>query len=357
MHGLGITNKLLDLHWRDALSEYVTCIAWSPDGTILAASSAAGEVVLWRGEEDLSTLLPSTGNSIDCLGFSQDGQFLAAGGQDGRVLIWRSPTFELVATLENAPAWVDKLAWNPILNQLAFSLGRYVQVWDADTGNIAATLNFEASSVFDIDWHPDGEILAVGGYQGVKFWNSGDWDDDPYMLAIPSASLAIAWSHDGKYFASGNMDCTITVLDWNNPQMPWVMRGFPGKIRHLAWSEVTTKTGAPLLASSSADGIVVWEKHELDSVGWEGLVLESHEGVVSAIAFQPKTIILASAALDGWVCLWDNAQQLAQPLDGAPNGFSCLAPHPSGHQLAAGGNNGELLIWSKTTRGIGFGRR
>ncbi|MBD1923592.1 WD40 repeat domain-containing protein [Microcoleus sp. FACHB-831] len=334
----------LEVYWRGALSDYVTCIAWSPDGTILAASSAAGEVVLWRGMEDLLTLLPPAATSIDCLAFSHDGQFLAAGGQDGRVQIWRSPNFELVATLKNAPAWVDKLAWNPLLNQLAFSLGRYVQVWDGDTGNIAATLNFEASSVFDIVWHPDGKILTVAGYQGVKAWNSGDWNAKPYLLEVPTASLAIAWSHDGKYLASGNFDRTLTVLEWNNP-LPWVMRGFPGKIRSLDWSQPVSSVGAPLLALSSAEGVVVWEKHESESVGWQGRVLESHEGVVSAIAFQPNATLLASAALDGWLCLWDNAQELGQAVDGAPKGFSCLAWHPQGYQLAAGGINGELLIW------------
>jgi hypothetical protein len=48
---------------------------------------------------------------------------------------------QLIATLENAPAWVDKLSWSPTSNQLAFCLGRHVQVWDADAGEVAATLN------------------------------------------------------------------------------------------------------------------------------------------------------------------------------------------------------------------------
>jgi WD40 repeat protein len=235
-------------------------------------------------------------------------------------------------------------------------LGRYVQVWDADSGNIAATLNFDASSVLGLDWRRDGQYLAISGYQGVKIWNSQDWNAAPYTLDVPSASVAITWSPDGKYLASGNMDRTITVLEWNNPH-PWVMRGFPGKIRQLAWSEAKTQLGAPLLASSSVEGIVVWSKQTDRSLGWEGRVLNRHTEVVQAIAFQPSTFLLASAAEDGWVCLWHKAKRLAQVLDGAPDGFSCLAWHPAGDKLAAGGQNGELLIWSKTTRGQGFGRR
>lgn len=350
MYGLETWGEnLFDQHWRGMLSDYVTAVAWSPDGTTLAASSASGEVILWQALGQVTSLAAGVGQSVDCLAFSQDGQLLAAGGQDGQVKIWRLPVGELTATFDNAPAWVDKLAWSPVGNQLAFSLGRYVQVWDGETGEIAATLPFEASSVFDIDWHPDGHILAVGGYKGARIWNSQDWNEDPYALKIPTTSLAVSWSGDGKYLASGNFDRTITVLEWNNPD-PWMMRGLPGKVRKLAWSEALTSVGAPLLASCSAQGIAVWEKQLDDSLGWEGRELDGHEGVVQAIAFQPKTFLLASAAEDGFVCLWDEAAQVAQILDDASSGLSCLAWHPQGHQLAAGTNNGELLIWSTTTQ-------
>ncbi len=345
--------------WQGMLSDYVTAIAWSPDGKTLAASSAAGEVVLYQaGAFPATPLQAGNGHSIDCFAFSHDGQFLAAGGQNGHVNIWRvqSELPELIATVKNISAWVDRMAWSPTQNQLAFSLGKYVQVWDTALGDVASTLNFDTSSALDITWHPDGQRLTVGGYQGVKIWTADDWDDDPYLLMIPSVSVAIAWSPDGRYIASGNLDRTITVLEWDNPH-PWVMRGFPGKIRQLAWSDVPTKVGASLLASASAEGIVVWEKQEDESLGWEGRVLARHEDTVQSIRFQPDTLLLASAAADGWVCLWHKAQRLAQVLNGDPNGFSCFAWHPKGHQLAAGGQNGEILVWSKMGRGQGFGQR
>lgn len=350
-----VNSQQFDLHWRGTFADYITAIAWSPDGQTLAVSDAAGEVMLWRANE-ISSLQADNGASVDCIAFSRDGQFLAAGGQDGRVKIWHSPKQKLIATLENAPAWVDKLAWSPTSNQLAFSLGRYVQVWDAETNDIAVTLNFDTSSVLGLDWHPNGQYLAIAGYQGAKVWNTQEWDDDPYILDVPSASVAIAWSPDGKYLATGNMDRTITVLEWNNPA-PWVMRGFPGKIRQLAWSSTKTGLDAPLLAASSVEGIVVWQKLADESLGWEGRVLHQHTQVVQAIAFQPDSFLLASAAEDGLVCLWHKAKRIAQIINDASDGLSCLAWHPQGRQLAAGSGNGELLIWSKANRGEGFGRR
>ena len=78
--------------------------------------------------------------------------------------------------------WVDKLAWSPNCNQLAFSIGRCVQVWNADDDVVEVTLNFDSSSILDLAWHPIVKSLAVSGYQGVKVWNGEDWDEDPHVL-------------------------------------------------------------------------------------------------------------------------------------------------------------------------------
>ena len=357
MFGIKAGKKLFDRPWQGTLSDYVTAVAWSPDGLTLAAASGSGEIVLWK-DGNLTSLQQGEERSIDCIGFSFDGQYLAAGGQDGRVKIWRLklPEAELITTLENAPAWVDRLAWNPRRNELAFSMGKYLQVWDVEAKEVVVTLNFEASSVLDMGWRPNGENIAVAGNQGVKVWNALDWDEDPEILEVPAASLAIAWSNEGKYIASANLDRTLTVWEWGNAS-PWLMRGFPGKLHNLSWSNINTPLGVPLLASSCADSVVVWEKNADETIGWDGRMLDGHGGIVCAIAFQPGSFLLASAADDGCVGLWQKAKQLAQTLTGAPDGFSCVAWHPQGDKLAAGGQNGELIIWSQSTTGKGFSSR
>lgn len=79
------------------------------------------------------------------------------------------------------------------------------------------------------------------------------------------------------------------------------MRGFPGKIRQLAWSQAQ-KLDAPLLTSSSIEGIVVWEQAN-ESHSWASRLLQQHSGVIQVLAFQPNSLLLASASEDSWVCL------------------------------------------------------
>jgi WD40 repeat protein len=133
------------------------------------------------------------------------------------------------------------------------------------------------------------------------------------------------------------------------------MRGFPGKVRQLAWSDITVGQ-APLLASASDTAVVIWRKKSDASDGWDAQVLDLHEQRVNAIAFQPGSTLLASAAEDGQLCLWKKAQQVApNPGRELPRASLPSPGAPTGKWLAAGGQQGEWLVWKQHSRGRGFG--
>lgn len=337
------------LNWQVFLSDYITGLAWSPSGEFLAASSASGEVAIWKSRTDVQVLLTLSDGAIDCLGFCHDGRFFAVAGQDGQVKIWESSPsgiFSVYHTIdyhsEHPSIWIDRLAWHPSSYLVAFNLGKQVQVWDLKQCELVTVLDFAESTISDLAWSPDGLLLTVGGKNCLKSWDARDWLLSPKVLKLSSPSLVIAWSKDSKYLASGNQDNSV-IVDANTPD-PWEMTGFPSKIRQVVWSDCNTKHETPLLAVASANGAAVWIK-ENDQECWQCWLLDLHQDMVRAIAFQPNSLLLATTSDDGWLCLWHEAVELTQILK-QEVAFCNLAWHPQGDQLVIGSESGEIFVYS-----------
>ena len=114
-------------------------------------------------------------------------------------------------------------------------------------------------------------------------------------------------------------------------------------MRRLAWSDLPPAADLPpILAAATREVITMWMPTSDD---WESWVLDLHSSNVLDVAFQPNSGFLASLSEDGWIILWQAALEAAQVIEGVVEGFSCLAWHPTGQHLAAGGQQGELLIW------------
>lgn len=346
MSAKAIAKKRFKLTFKQQLSEYITDLCWSPDGDCLAIATAGGELAIWQAEE-LTILIDQNNYSLNGLSFSADGQWLATAGQEGKVYLWRldSYNFKLFTVLKYERAWIDSLAWHPVQNLLAFAINRQIKVWDCDDKKTIANLDFQNSSVFNLAWNPDGDLLAASGHGGVKVWQREDWQQKPYLLQVPGASLGCAWSSDGKYLASGNLDRTISLLHWQNPP-PWLMQGFPGKVSQVTWSQYRDK---PFLAAACQEGISIWQQQKNK---WQSYILQHHK-TVKAIAFSPNSSLLTSTGDDGNISVWQG-KKLIQTLKTTNHGFSSLAWHPQEKYLAAGGQNGTLLIYQKSTLEKGF---
>ena len=346
---------LVELSADHALTDYVTALAWSPVGNTLAIASGSGEVSLLHNFLAIP-LQPANGLSIDALGFSSDGQWLAAAGQAGDVTLWQrgheSP--QPVDSLECGSAWIDRLQWHPQENWLAFNRGTTVQIWDADHAESLISLALPAH-VQDLSWSPDGNYFAVSAQQQVHIWAVPHWQKPRYQWELLSASRHLKWSPEGAYLASANQDNSVGVLTWAQvhrlrqtpvapTDLPTLLQGFPGKVRQLAWADIPDADKSPILAAATRDLVVMGML--VPGGDWESWPLDLHNGTVLDVAFQPKTGLLASLSEDGWIILWQAAVNAAQILEGAKEGFSALAWHPGGQHLAAGGQQGEVLVWS-----------
>jgi WD40 repeat protein len=335
----------LQLEWQGQLDDLVTAIVCAPNGQSWAASSAAGEVVWNPRQRDLVKLHAADGQSIDHIAFSADSRWLAAGGQAGQLLIWDCEDVhhppQLIHQI-NVNKWIEHLAWHPIESQLAISYGSQLNIWDVPTAREIAADKFDTSSIFDLAWHPTGEYLAMAGYKGIRIWADRDIKPPIPRIEVDTASLKIAWSPDGCYLAAGNLDRTLTIIDWLNPTERWTLAGCPGKIRQIVWMASSI---APCLAVASGLAIVLWQL-TTDAMTWEGQYLEGHQDTVIALAAHPRAPIVASGGTDGYTCLWSVAGEIHQIITADNSQFTALGWQPDSEYLLTGSQIGSIELWA-----------
>jgi WD40 repeat protein len=112
----------------DFPGDHVVSLAFSPDGTLLAAGNWSGELLLWDvGNESPATTLGTHSDPVVDLAFSPDGRLLAAGflsAGPGTVEIWEPASGELLTSLEG-----QRLAFSPDGAALASIVFDSVRLW------------------------------------------------------------------------------------------------------------------------------------------------------------------------------------------------------------------------------------
>ena len=134
-----------------------------------------------------------------------------------------------------------------------------------------------------------------------------------------------------------------------------VRAGFPHEVRAVAFSPDGAVVAAGGCARrTEAQGCVTGEIRLLSPTGLKPLrVWEAHAGPVHSLAFSPDGELLASASADG-VLVWEVATgrriyALPPPDPDGAVGIEAVAFHPNGQLLAAGAEDGSVLLWDRFT--------
>jgi WD40 repeat protein/transcriptional regulator with XRE-family HTH domain len=324
----------------------VFSVAFSADGSFLAAGTIDGEVRLWR-VADRTPILSAHGHSglIFGLALSGDGHLVASGGPDGTVKLWEAPSGQLLATLHGHTSQVSGVALSADGRLVASgSLDETVRLWDARSGQLLATLRGHSGIVHGVSLSPDGHLVASGGQDGtVRLWDTESGHERANLPGHTDGVWAVALSADARLVAVGCQDGTVKLWDVESGLLRATWYGHTGLVHAVALSR-----DGRLLASGDYHGTVrLW-----DVIGGRPLAtLRAHAGGVFGLALSGDGRLMASGGLDGTVKLWDAAPasesvgQLQATLQGHTGIVYGLAQSAGEPVVASGGDDGTIRLW------------
>jgi WD40 repeat protein len=163
----------------------VECLALSPDGKLLAIGGydgsrydgkgslvgVPGQVLVWNLAEGKAVhRLGGHAEGVTCVAFTPDGKMLASGSQGQVINLWNLASGEVAKTI-NGNEWVTSVAISPDGRTLAgadFHGG--IKLWNLSSGKELAS--FKAHPLWTrLVFMPDGKTLVSCGADGIKLWN------------------------------------------------------------------------------------------------------------------------------------------------------------------------------------------
>jgi Flp pilus assembly protein TadD len=240
-------------------TNYVSALAFRPDGKVLAAGDYNGLVRFWdtaTGKEIGRPL--RQGEIVLSLAYSPDGTILAVGlagdrtGKPGSRL-WDLKSGEPIGELLPSSVSVSCLEFRPDgLALLVRSFESNTQLWDTTSGRaIGGPILDERPAGF----RPDGlAFLTLGGSGAVKLRDGTTGEVISTLLSLSSPPTCAAFLGDSGLIAVGCEDGTVRLCDPATSQSV----GPPRTMRHAVQAVAMSSDGRSVVAIDESGECRTW---------------------------------------------------------------------------------------------------
>jgi Tol biopolymer transport system component len=289
--------------------DWVTSVAFSPDGKTLAAGSY--EVVkLFEVKTRKSIATFEIKGLAKALSFSPDGKLLASGSYQ-TVDVWDVASKKRVLAPKAHRGYVSDVVFSPDGKTLATaSEDETVRLWSIPDGNPGRVFEGFDMPINGVAFSPDGKLLAtaigdetrVTKPGEVKVWNIASGEFVHELVAHEKVANSVTFSPDGKLLISTSDDEKVNVYDVTSGK---ALGFFDGHGR--ATNQALFSPDASIVLSAAGgrakgkNDVKIWTRVD----GQEVTTLTGHKGAINDIALSPDSKILASASKDETVALWD----------------------------------------------------